>query len=80
MRRGNNIFSRRGRNRRFYDDNYNNSYYNDNNYDDYYNNRNMNRTVVSFINLNRRPIIVQPRNCEPTIFFRNEHKIKIRYN
>ena len=80
LRRGNNIFSRRGRNRRFYDDNYKNSYYNDNNYDDYYNNRNMNRTVVSFINLNRRPIIVQPRNCEPTIFFRNEHKIKIRYN
>ena len=80
LRRGNNIFSRRGRNRRFYDDNYNNSYYNDNNYDDYYNNRNMNRTVVSFINLNRRPIIVQPRNCEPTIFFRNEHRIKIRYN
>ena len=85
-RKGNNNFSRRGRgNRRrnnYYEDNFNNSYYNDdNNYEDYYENRrNLNRTTVSFINISRRPIIVQPRNAEATIFYRNEHKIKIRYN
>jgi hypothetical protein len=79
-------FQRRRINRQFNQErrNYNNYYYNNYYNDDFNNNnfnyrRNLNRPVISFINVDRRPIIVQPRNGEATIFLARNNKVRVSY-
>ena len=76
--------SRRGNYRQF-NQRKRNNYYNNNNYrnnNNYFDNkRKYNRpgTVINFININKRPIIVKPHNSEPYVFFKGNNRVRVRY-
>ena len=79
----NRLDSRRGNNRQF-SQRKRNTFYNNKNYDNntYYDNkRNNNRpgTVINFINVNKRPIIVKPLNSEPILIYRGNNRVRVRY-